>query len=165
VSSYFRFPRLDFVLFFLITSCGVVVSFMCLKSPKGGILSRKFTVPTKAFGGVLLSVQTFLKSTLQYATTTSFCLLLNSSYIIILSSLMTEAKTFRTFIRIYSLFKSERLSASIKLTLNKALIRSVMTYACPHPCGGWVEYLHRDPASRKRRRNGTKKRPRHSLSG
>jgi hypothetical protein len=24
-------------------------------------------------------------------------------------------------------------------------------------CGGGVEYLHRDPASRKRRRNGTKK--------
>jgi hypothetical protein len=26
-----------------------------------------------------------------------------------------------------------------------------------HPCGGGVEYLHCDPASRKRRRNGTKK--------
>jgi hypothetical protein len=43
---------------------------------------------------------------------------------------MNEAKAFRTFIRIYSLFKSERLSANIKLTLHKALIRSVMTYAC-----------------------------------
>jgi hypothetical protein len=43
---------------------------------------------------------------------------------------MIEAKAFRTFIRIYSLFKSERLSANIKLTLHKALIRSVMTYAC-----------------------------------
>jgi hypothetical protein len=42
---------------------------------------------------------------------------------------MIEAKAFRTFIRIYSLFKSERLSANIKLTLHKALIRSVMTYA------------------------------------
>jgi hypothetical protein len=42
-----------------------------------------------------------------------------------------EAKAFRTFIRLYSLFKSERLNASIKLTLLKALIRSVMTYACP----------------------------------
>jgi hypothetical protein len=40
---------------------------------------------------------------------------------------MTEAKAFRTFIRIYSLLKSERLSANIKLTLHKALIRSVMT--------------------------------------
>jgi hypothetical protein len=38
---------------------------------------------------------------------------------------------FRTFIRIYSLFGSERLSANIKLTLHKALIRSVTTYACP----------------------------------
>jgi hypothetical protein len=44
---------------------------------------------------------------------------------------MIEAKAFRTFIRIYSLFKSGRLNANIKLTLHKALIRSVMTYACP----------------------------------
>jgi hypothetical protein len=44
---------------------------------------------------------------------------------------MIEAKAFRTFIRIYSLLKSERLSANIKLTLHKALIRSVMTYVCP----------------------------------
>jgi hypothetical protein len=42
-----------------------------------------------------------------------------------------EAKAFRTFIRLYSLFKSERLNVNIKLTLHKALIRSVMTYACP----------------------------------
>jgi hypothetical protein len=26
-----------------------------------------------------------------------------------------------------------------------------------NPCGGGVEYLHRDPASRKRRQNGAKK--------
>jgi hypothetical protein len=44
---------------------------------------------------------------------------------------MTDAKAFKTFIRIYSLFKSERLSANIKLILHKPLIRSVMTYACP----------------------------------
>jgi hypothetical protein len=44
---------------------------------------------------------------------------------------MTEAKTFRTFIRIYPLFKSERLSANIKLTLHKAVIKSVMTYSFP----------------------------------
>jgi hypothetical protein len=43
---------------------------------------------------------------------------------------MTEAKAFRSFIRLYFLFKSERLSTNIKLTLHKALIRSVMTYAC-----------------------------------
>jgi hypothetical protein len=43
---------------------------------------------------------------------------------------MIEAMAFRTFIRVYSLFKSERLSTNIKLTLHKALIRSVMTYAC-----------------------------------
>jgi hypothetical protein len=44
---------------------------------------------------------------------------------------MIEAKAFRTFIRIYFLFKSERLSANIKLTLHKSLIRSIMSYACP----------------------------------
>jgi hypothetical protein len=44
---------------------------------------------------------------------------------------MTEVKAFKTFNRIYFLFKSERLSANIKLTLHKALIKSVMTYACP----------------------------------
>jgi hypothetical protein len=42
-----------------------------------------------------------------------------------------EAKAFRTFLNTYSLFKSECLSANIKLTLYKALIRSIMTYACP----------------------------------
>jgi hypothetical protein len=42
-----------------------------------------------------------------------------------------EAKAFRTFIRLYSLFKSERLNANIKLTLHKALNRPLMTYACP----------------------------------
>jgi hypothetical protein len=41
-----------------------------------------------------------------------------------------EVKAFRTFIRFYSLFKSERLSANIKLTLHLALIRLIMTYAC-----------------------------------
>jgi hypothetical protein len=41
---------------------------------------------------------------------------------------MIEAKAFRTYIRI---FKSKCLSTNIKLTLHKALIRSVMTYACP----------------------------------
>jgi hypothetical protein len=42
-----------------------------------------------------------------------------------------EAKGFRTFIRIHSLLKSECLSANIKLTLHKELIRQLMTYACP----------------------------------
>jgi hypothetical protein len=42
-----------------------------------------------------------------------------------------EAKAFWAFIRLYPLFKSQRLSANIKLTLLKGLIRSVMTYACP----------------------------------
>jgi hypothetical protein len=43
---------------------------------------------------------------------------------------MIKTKAFRTFIRVYVLFKSERLSTNIKLTLHKALIRSVMTHAC-----------------------------------
>jgi hypothetical protein len=40
---------------------------------------------------------------------------------------MIEAKAFRTFIRNYSLFKNERLSANIKLNLHNTLIRSIMT--------------------------------------
>jgi hypothetical protein len=47
---------------------------------------------------------------------------------------------------------------SVKLNMLWIIITS-------NPCGGGVEYLHRESASRKRRRNGTKKRPRHSLSG
>jgi hypothetical protein len=44
---------------------------------------------------------------------------------------MIEAKAFRTFITIYFLSKRKRLNANITLTLHEALIRSVMTYACP----------------------------------
>jgi len=40
-----------------------------------------------------------------------------------------EPKAFRRFIRGYPFFKSERLSANIKLTPHKTLIRSIMTYA------------------------------------
>jgi hypothetical protein len=42
---------------------------------------------------------------------------------------MTEAKAFRTFIRVYPLFKSDHLRANIKLTLHIAPIKAVMTYA------------------------------------
>jgi hypothetical protein len=42
-----------------------------------------------------------------------------------------EAKAFKTRIRIYLLFKSECSSVNIKLTLHKALIRSVMTHVRP----------------------------------
>jgi hypothetical protein len=35
------------------------------------------------------------------------------------------------YVRTYSIFRSGRLSTNVKLTLYKALIRSVMTYACP----------------------------------
>jgi hypothetical protein len=51
---------------------------------------------------------------------------------------MIEAKAFRTFIRIYSLLKSERLNVNIKLNLHKALVRSVMTY----DCAAWEISLH-----------------------
>jgi hypothetical protein len=44
---------------------------------------------------------------------------------------MIEAKAFKAIIRLYSLFKGYRLSTIIKLVLNKALITSVKTYACP----------------------------------
>jgi hypothetical protein len=36
-------------------------------------------------------------------------------------------------------------------------IEALASYTYVNPCGGGVEYLHRDPASRKRRRNGAKK--------
>jgi hypothetical protein len=44
---------------------------------------------------------------------------------------MIEAMAFRTFIRKYSLSKSERLSFNIKLIIHKVLIELLMTYACP----------------------------------
>jgi hypothetical protein len=40
-------------------------------------------------------------------------------------------KALRTFIQLYSLLKSDKLSIKTKMTLYKALIRSKMTYACP----------------------------------
>jgi hypothetical protein len=43
----------------------------------------------------------------------------------------TVAKVLRTYLRTYCLLKSERVSPNIKLTLYKALIRSVMIYVCP----------------------------------
>jgi hypothetical protein len=43
----------------------------------------------------------------------------------------TVSMALGTYRRSCSLFKSERLSTNIKLTLHKALIRSVLTYACP----------------------------------
>jgi hypothetical protein len=43
---------------------------------------------------------------------------------------MVTTKAYRTFIRLYSLFKSDRLNTNSKLTLHKALIRPIMTYAC-----------------------------------
>jgi hypothetical protein len=54
---------------------------------------------------------------------------------------MIEAKAFRTFITAYSRFKSERLSTNIKLTLHKAVIKRVMTYACPR-LGICYRYSH-----------------------
>jgi hypothetical protein len=42
-----------------------------------------------------------------------------------------EDKAFRTFVKMHSLFKSEHLSAHIKLTVHKALIKSETIYACP----------------------------------
>jgi hypothetical protein len=44
---------------------------------------------------------------------------------------MIEAKALRTFVRVYSLFKSERLSVERKLTLHKAIIKTAMTYVYP----------------------------------
>jgi hypothetical protein len=57
---------------------------------------------------------------------------------------MIEVEAFGTFIRIFSLLNSERLGANIKLTLHKALIRPVMTYAC----AAWKFRLHVPSLSR-----------------
>jgi hypothetical protein len=43
----------------------------------------------------------------------------------------TEAKALGTYMRTYSLLKSKHLNAHIKLIMYRALIRSIMTYACP----------------------------------
>jgi hypothetical protein len=43
----------------------------------------------------------------------------------------TSAKAFGTYIRTYSIFKSKHLSGNIKLIAYRALIRSIITYACP----------------------------------
>jgi hypothetical protein len=37
------------------------------------------------------------------------------------------------------------------------MLQGSVEYATANPCGGRVEYLHRDPANRKRRWNGAKK--------
>jgi hypothetical protein len=44
---------------------------------------------------------------------------------------MIKAKAFRAFIRVSSLLKREQLSTNIKPSLHKAIIKSVITYACP----------------------------------
>jgi hypothetical protein len=44
---------------------------------------------------------------------------------------MTETMAFRTLLRVYFLFKSKPLSTNIKLTLQKPLVWSITTYACP----------------------------------
>jgi hypothetical protein len=43
----------------------------------------------------------------------------------------TIAKVLRTYVKDYSLFRKWSLSTNINLMLYKALIRPVMTYACP----------------------------------
>jgi hypothetical protein len=43
----------------------------------------------------------------------------------------TVAKALHTYIRTHSLFKRGSLNINIKLMLYRALIRSVITYACP----------------------------------
>jgi hypothetical protein len=58
-------------------------------------------------------------------------LTLNGQDIPFVNSVKYLSVIFRRFFRIYSQFKSVRLSASIKFTLYKALIRSVMIFACP----------------------------------
>jgi hypothetical protein len=46
--------------------------------------------------------------------------------------------------------KQQTLFMDTRLPISEAVQRRTVS----HPCGGGVEYLHRDPASRKRRRKG-----------
>lgn len=43
---------------------------------------------------------------------------------------VTEAKAFRTYIQVYHILESKRLSYNIKVLLYEALICSIMTYVC-----------------------------------
>jgi hypothetical protein len=56
----------------------------------------------------------------------------------------------------------QHINNSIGMNCSREPNSTSETYEIPNhapenPCGGGVEYLHRDPASRKRRRNGAKK--------
>jgi hypothetical protein len=44
-----------------------------------------------------------------------------------------------------------------KDAFEKCIQANMVSSDYQYPCGGGVEYLHRDPAGRKRQRNGTKK--------
>jgi hypothetical protein len=53
---------------------------------------------------------------------------------------------------------SNSVSSNLRASIDKAASNfGWQVTTKKNPCGGGVEYLHRDPASRKRRRNGTKK--------
>jgi hypothetical protein len=43
----------------------------------------------------------------------------------------TSAKALGTYSRAYSIFKTKHLRANIKLIVYTALIKSIITYACP----------------------------------
>jgi hypothetical protein len=65
---------------------------------------------------------------------------------------------------LYKLSKLELSTSSIKLITSflsqckfSVSVEDKMFMPRENPCGGGVEYLHRDPASHKRQRNGTKK--------
>jgi hypothetical protein len=69
----------------------------------------------------------------------------------------------------YHIYRATRKNTHMN-NINRDIHNSIFKELCmiyteqhnstPNPCGGGVEYLHRDPASRKRRRNGTKKKGR-----
>jgi hypothetical protein len=52
----------------------------------------------------------------------------------------TAPKALATYTRTYSRFKSARLNINIELTLHKALIRTIMVYACL--TGAYTENAH-----------------------
>jgi hypothetical protein len=53
---------------------------------------------------------------------------------------INKGKVFRTFIKVYLLFNTQQLSTNIKLTLQKILVSSVVTYT--HPAHVFVTDTH-----------------------
>jgi hypothetical protein len=94
----------------------------CSPSPR---CRRHISICDRSQGGFFVRIRVFVNSTKYLG------IIFDKRVTRRLHLEMIKAKISRSFIRIFSLFKSERLITNIKMTLHKALIRNIMTYACP----------------------------------